>query len=200
LSLPHPPGDFTSKSFALSVMLLPPGRPLLRISKHNSGEPYFGHSMSNRFDAPDGSFGTCYCGFTLACAFAETVLHDKAVKPGGGFDVPESLLRERWVVTLEHTGLSLASMHGADLLKVGADGRLSTEIPYDVPQLWSKALYDHPLYLDGFIYGSRRLNDEVAVVLFDRASTKLRPPVKYRNYLKHPGRWSVHEKLGVQVG
>jgi hypothetical protein len=99
-------------------MTLPPTRPLLRLSQHDSGEPFFGRSGNNRFDAPNRSYGTCYCGFTLACAYAETVLHEKSVKAGGGFDVLESELDKRWVVVL-------ANMHGADLLKTGADGRLS---------------------------------------------------------------------------
>jgi hypothetical protein len=180
------------------VVALPHKRALVRISKHDSGEPFFGRSGDNRFDSPDGSFGTCYCGFTLACAFGETVLHDKAIKPGGGFDVPLVLLERRWVVSLAHTGLRLAHLRGTDLLPLGADGTLSTTMPHDLPHLWSKAVYDHPGKVDGIIYTSRRVNDEAAVVLFDRAA-HLVSPVKYRRYLSHPGRAAVHTKLKVSV-
>ena len=197
MSLDVPPTDFAS--FTLPVATLPLARALVRISRHDSGEPFFGRSGSNRFDADDGSFGTCYCGFTLACAFGETVLHDKAIKPGGGFDVPEVLLEQRWVVTLAHSGLRLANMRGTDLLPLGADGELSTIVPYDLPQKWSRAVHDHPAMVDGLIYTSRRVNDEPAVVLFDRAATRMTTPVQYRNYLKHPGRAAVHTKLRVRV-
>ena len=59
---------------------------LYRISKHASGEPYFGRSAGNRFDdnsrPPSKRYGTCYLGLTLQVAIAETVLHD--LMPMGG--------------------------------------------------------------------------------------------------------------------
>lgn len=197
MSLELPPADFAS--FSLPVVTLPRKRVLVRISKHDSGEPFFGRTGDNRFDAPDGSFGTCYCGFTLACAFGETVLHDKSIKPGGGFDVRRVQLERRWVVSLTHTGLRLAHLRGTDLLPLGADGELSTITPYTLPPMWSKAVHDHPGMVDGIIYTSRRVNNEAAVVLFDRAAARLVSPVKYRSYLKHPGRAAVHKKLKVSV-
>jgi len=197
LSLDIPPADFAS--FSLPIVTLARTRPLIRISKHDSAEPFFGRTGVNRFDAPDGSFGTCYCGFTLACAFSETVLHDKSIKPGGGFDVPRVQLEHRWVVSLAHTGLRLAHLRGTDLLPLGADGELSTIMPYALPQRWSKAVHDHPAMVDGIIYTSRRVNDEAALVLFDRAAARLVSPVRYRRYLKHPGHVAVHKRLRVSV-
>jgi RES domain len=153
----------------------------------------------NRFDSPDHSYGTCYCGFTLECAFGESVLHDASTRAGGGFDVPLTVLEERWVIKLAHTGLRLAYMRGTDLLALGADGELSAIKDYDLPQQWSKAVYEHPAVVDGFAYTSKRVNDEPAVVLFDRAATRLVSPTNYRPYLKHPGRAAVHRKLKVAV-
>jgi hypothetical protein len=54
---------------------------LYRISKVDSGEPFFGRSASSRFDDPNRiqsrRFGTCYLGFSLEVAIAETILHDE---------------------------------------------------------------------------------------------------------------------------
>ncbi|QBR04191.1 RES family NAD+ phosphorylase [Paraburkholderia pallida] len=161
---------------------------LLRISRYESGEPHFSKSGLNRFDTPDGSFGTCYFGLTLACAFAETVLHDRTAV-SGGFPLVYADLEQRWVVRFKSADkLRLATFRGASLKKLGADGRVSTEVPYGVPQAWSKALHDHPENIDGFTYQSRHLNTEPAVVLFDRCSSKLTcKPGKYKNFLDYPG-------------
>lgn len=70
---------------------------LYRISRHATGEPFFGRSGANRFDAPDRSYGTCYCGFDLQTAVAETVLHD--LRPAlGVFEVAQSDLDARFLV------------------------------------------------------------------------------------------------------
>ena len=77
---------------------------LLRISRHNTDEPYFGKSGGNRFDDPRSvmeskKYGTSYFGFSLHCAFAETVLHDEIVDLKlKGFPIARSEL-ERYVVT-----------------------------------------------------------------------------------------------------
>ncbi len=49
-------------------------------------------------------------------------------------------------------------------------------MPYDVPQRWSRALHRHPVGADGLAYMSRHVNTERAVVVFDRAKTKLAAP------------------------
>lgn len=41
---------------------------LVRVSRHDTGEPYFGRSGGCRFDDPRKSFGTCYLGFNLTVA------------------------------------------------------------------------------------------------------------------------------------
>ena len=59
---------------------------LFRISRHASGEPYFGRNATNRFDdshkQPGKRYGTCDCGFDLETAIAETILHDEEPKAG----------------------------------------------------------------------------------------------------------------------
>ena len=81
---------------------------------------------------------------------------------------------------------------------MGADGSLSTEMPYDMPQRWSVAIYKHADRVDGFRYVSRHVNDSLAVVLFDRAGPKLQV-AQYVTFLDYPGATDVIDGLGVDV-
>ena len=83
-------------------------------------------------------------------------------------------LDARHIVTFAtDTVLTLANLTGASLKTLGADGALSTIMPYDLPQSWSAAIHAHPAAVDGLYYVSRKLNERRAVVVFDRASAKL---------------------------
>lgn len=198
LQLPSP--DFSA--LTLPVADVDPSR-LFRISRHNSGEPYFGKSGLNRFDDPRNAlpdnkrYGTSYFGFTLECAFAETVLHDR-VALRGAFALPESEL-DRWVVKFQGDLLQLANLTGTHLKRLGGEGALSTTMPYNLPQAWSLAVHSHPASVDGFVYMSRHQNDQQAVVLFDRAKAKLRAaPKKYTAFRDYPGTPGVLRSFGVQ--
>ena len=73
-TLKLPPPDL--HEIDLEIVELPVER-LFRISRHESGEPYFGKSAGNRFDdnshPPARRFGTCYLGVSLCGAIAEVV-------------------------------------------------------------------------------------------------------------------------------
>ncbi|WP_258170057.1 RES family NAD+ phosphorylase [Burkholderia multivorans] len=131
----------------------------------------------NRFDDPRkrGRYGTCYFGFDLHCAFAETVLHDEVADLElGGFPLVTTEL-ERYVLSFTGRPLNVAVLHGVPLKNLGGDGALSTVVPYDIPQQWSAAVYRHRQHVDGFLYMSRHLNTSEALVLFDRAAPRLAP-------------------------
>jgi hypothetical protein len=150
---------------------------LLRISSYNTGEPFFGKTKKNRFDDPRKMgkarrFGTCYTGFTLECAFAETVLHNR-VAVNGGFEVPVSELENPFVVSFKAAPLCVAVLVGTELKTLGGDGELSTITPYDIPQKWSLAVHKHPARVDGLVYMSKHVNNQYALMLFDRAKPKL---------------------------
>ena len=149
---------------------------LFRVSRHDSGEPFFGKSGANRFDDPTKQksrrFGTCYCGFDLETAIAESVLHDE-IPVGGIFRLSASDFAARFLVRFEHRKvLTVADLTGISLKRLGGTGAISTILPYDLPQAWSKAVYRHPQDVDGILYISRHLNDRLAVVVFSRAATK----------------------------
>lgn len=67
----------------------------------------------------------------------------------------------------------LANLTGIPLKTLGGHGSLSTIIPYDLPQRWAMAVHRHPQCVDGIYYMSRHLNDRPAVVVFERAKSKL---------------------------
>lgn len=174
--VPLPPRDLAA--IALRTVELSPTR-LLRISRFGSGEPFFGRAAANRFDDPgrvkSRRFGTCYLGCSLEVALAETLLHDE-MPEGGGFSVAVSEIENRWLVRFKGAPLQLADLTGAALKTLVGSGGISTIMPYDVPQRWAAALHGHPDAVDGLVYMSRHVNDERAVVVFDRAAGKLGQP------------------------
>ena len=150
---------------------------LYRISKYDSGEPYFGRSAGNRFDdhsrPPSKRFGTCYLGLSLQVAIAETVLHD-LMPEGGHFVVPPDELESKHVVRFQGGTLKLAKLTGTALKRIVGSSEISTIFPYDLPQAWAMALHAHPEKIDGLLYMSKQVNDEQAVVIFNRARRKFK--------------------------
>ncbi len=150
---------------------------LYRIGHAGRVEPHFGRSPANRFDdrscPPTEPFRTCYAALSLRTSFAETVLHDEH-PVGGAFVLTYEQLRRRTVVRFDAVAIRIADLTGSSLKVLGGNGALSTIIPYDLPQQWSRAVYDHPDRVDGFQYMSRHINTDRAVVVFDRAKAQLR--------------------------
>jgi len=161
---------------------------LFRISAHATGEPYFGRSGGNRFDDPAKEYGTCYAGLSLITALAESLLHD-LVPRGGKYRVAVEDIERRFVHSFEGAPLRLANLTGASLNRLGGHGELSGTPSYEIPQAWSKAVFEHPAAVDGFIYMSRLMNTERAIVLFQRghsATLKAQAPhplVRHADYL-----------------
>ena len=171
--IPLPPRNLAS--IPISTVQVAPSR-LFRISRFSSGEPFFGRSAANRFDDPDRTksrrFGTCYLGFSLAVAIAETILHDE-MPFKGRFEVAAQEIEQRYCVRFQGEPLTLVDPTGTALKALIGTGAISTTMPYDVPQRWSRALHRHPVGADGIVYMSRHVNGDRAVVVFDRARAKL---------------------------
>jgi len=165
LALPSLPGQ-------LPVLTLAPTE-LVRVSRYDSGEPHFGRTGGNRFDDPGKGYGTCYFGRSLALALAETLLHD-AVAVRGQFAVHPQTIAARFVLGFDGSPLRLADLTGANLKRLGGHAGLSGTASYRLPQKWSQAIHRHPDQVDGLVYMSRHLNTEQAVVLFDRAASRIR--------------------------
>jgi hypothetical protein len=174
---------------------------LRRISGHNSGEPHFGRHGVYRFDDPNKTFGTCYCGLDLDTAVAESLLHDE-LPDEGMFRISESLLELKFLVNFAAAApdgvLTLADLTGANLKRLGGDNTISSECPYDTTQLWSAAVHAHPSGVDGIIYVSRQLNNKRAVAIYDRAAPKF-GPATYVGLTSVPGFRRAKGRLGIRA-
>lgn len=170
-----PPSDIHLRT--LTIRQVRPEH-LVRVSRYDTGEPHFGRTATQRFDDAHADvtlrFGTCYLGFRLDVAFAESVLHN--LSPDAlGFKVPLAEVTTRFALSFKGPkALNVAVLCGAPLLTLGGHGEISGTSDYTVPQAWASALAGHPANVDGFIYMSRRFTDQPAVVLFERMPGK--PP------------------------
>ncbi|MES2742106.1 MAG: RES family NAD+ phosphorylase [Pseudomonadota bacterium] len=149
----------------------------MRISQYPAGEPYFGASGANRFDAPGclaraPEFRSCYFGFSLEVAVAESLLHDE-LPVDGEFRFSMAALELRHVHRFSGSMLRLLDLTGTMLKRLSGHADLAGTATYALTQQWSLAVFRNPLNLDGFVYMSRHLNTERAVILFDRAATKI---------------------------
>lgn len=173
----------------------------VRLSTHTTGEPYFGASGTNRFDAPGCRSGhpeyrACYFGHALDVAIAESLLHD-AVATDGTFRIAGSRLQSNYVHRFEGDTLRLLELAGALLKRLDGHADLAGTADYPITQLWAHAVYQNPQKFDGFIYMSRHLNTGRAVVLFDRAASKLRaiaPPTRLCDF---PGFAVAADAFGI---
>jgi hypothetical protein len=102
---------------------------------------------------------------------AETVLQDE-MPVRGRFEVAAQEIEGRQFVRFRGEPLTLVDLTGAALKALVGTGAISTTMPYDLPQRWSRALHRHSVDADGILYMSRHVNDERAAVVFDRARAK----------------------------
>ena len=131
-----------------------------------------------RFDAPNGEFGVMYCAFTLEVCFAETLLRTRAYRRPADEPtlIDETEIRSKGVAQLRGSvgqQLILADLTGSGLVRLRADGSISTVPRYSVPRQWALALWEHPKRVDGIRYVSRFMNSQLAVALFDRCEDRL---------------------------
>ncbi|MDN7177942.1 RES family NAD+ phosphorylase [Caballeronia sp. SEWSISQ10-4 2] len=161
--------DTQFSTLSLKIVAFAPEK-LFRISSHLTGEPYFGKSASHRFDDPDRKYGTCYLGLNLATAVAESILHD--LEPvQGGYNIAADKAASSYVHRFTGNPIRLADLTGHHLNVLGGHAELFGTWSYDLPMLWSRAVYEHPAAVDGFIYVSRLLTPNKAVVLFDHGTS-----------------------------
>ncbi len=168
-ALPEPPADIAARK--LPLVARPAGTQYVRIHRATDGAVWFGWNAvtrqfrppTNRFDAPDRSYGVLYAGARRDGAFAEAV----GRKPGSFRSNDE--LSALAVTTLALSrDLRLVDLHGGDAVgALGATGVIGVG-PQSLARRWSNAIHAHPEEPDGIEYRCRHNSDEVAVALFDR--------------------------------
>lgn len=142
---------------------------------------YFGRDGTNRYDAPDNSYGVLYLGLTLPTALMESVFH-----------------KHRWDQD-EKRSIALAEVHSRLVRVVGvrqslmladltSPGVMAAYFGLNLEQLASRG-YQHTQRIsgevhairgtdglpsfDGVLYPSRNNYPEPSVALFDRAQSQV---------------------------
>ena len=176
---PPPPQDFAGRE--IPVETIPAGALLARIH-HGEFDPlHFGSKTLNRFSDRRRIHGVRYLAKALEGAFAETIV--RGANDGG---IQQSYVQERSYSKIQATGpLRLASLHGPGLARVGATSAVSSG-SYDVARIWSRAIHDHPAVLDSIAYRSKHDDDEICIVLFDRARERVAPAGVPEPMIRHP--------------
>ena len=167
----------------------------MRVTGHPRGEPHFGRTGRNRFDAPvpTPAFGVTYCAPSLPTAFAESVLHiDKR------FDTKRNcwvvsragVIDASWVVDLQRPrapklrlfplcGDLLTTMNIGNIVSAGRDYRATREI--------AAVIHNDDATADGILYVSNRHNLHLAVALFERSGVStVQAPGAYVPLSAHP--------------
>jgi hypothetical protein len=162
-----PPSDLARR--ALPIVELPAGTPVVRIHTIGREPRYFGRTGQARFDAPDGSYGVCYCGLDDAAAFVETILRDQDL---GGIAQADLVTHAIADGALVHP-TRLVAFGGTGLRRLRATAG-TVHATYRVTQVWSHALWAHRDEPDGIRYRSRFDDDQHCVALFDRAASAVR--------------------------
>lgn len=164
---PMPPADLPSRSLPLEVFSA--GRLLHRIHTAGFGPIYFDKTTKGRFNAPDCSYGVLYVACNAWGAVAESLLRNV-----GETSVSESFVTSKAYARLRLTrDLRAVQLRGPGQHTLGVTSAVSSVFPYDVPQAWSKALYDHLDQPDAIVYRSRHNDDELCLAIFDRAMDAL---------------------------
>lgn len=152
------------------------GRSLYRIHSARYGPVAFNPTLAKvygggRFDGTaDDPHGVLYAGEDDACAVAETLLRDVPLHDARERWLPAATLAGKCVSRLDVTlELVLVKLYGAGLLQVGQTAWLTSSEPRDYvfTRAWASAIRSWVPAAHGFAWRSARLNDRLALVLFD---------------------------------
>ncbi len=163
--LPAPPPDLGQRRLPLKLV----NGAVFRIHRAGCDCLYFGKNASERFDDPLGQYGVLYAALGPEAALAEVFLRRLSLML-----VAEVDLQERALGQILCKRLHCVDLSAAGLRRISCDNRIATQKPYDTPQQWSRALFEHPQQPDGIIYRSRHNPRYQCLALFDRCRTRVR--------------------------
>lgn len=129
---------------------------------------YFDRSGKGRFDGAEQGYGMLYVREDEYAAFIECY-----GRAHGAKGVAEADLKQRTLFRLgSERPLKLVDLTGSNLVKLGADARLSCG-SYLVSRSWAKAIWSHSMQVDGLRYRSRHDDERLCCGLFDRSQSNL---------------------------
>jgi len=132
------------------------------------GPKFFGKTGNWRFDSPNKDYGTLYAAMSEQACFVETLLR------GLNSFVAQSELDIRSLCSFRVIReIRLVRAYGPHLNSVGASSVVTSTSDYEVCQRWSQKFHSHPDAPDGILYRSNYDNDELALVLFNRAEAAI---------------------------
>ena len=168
MTAPLPPGDLGRRK--PETIALPAGATIHRFYTAEFEPKYFDRSRTGRLNSPDSAYGVLYVAKERRGAFAETFLR----QPGRTLIDAELLGRKAYVQFRTSSLLTLIKLAGSGLASLGATAEIvHSGLPYDVPQAWSQALWQHPLQADGIAYYARHDDEELCYAIFDRGGNTL---------------------------
>jgi hypothetical protein len=163
----EPPHNFNELSLPLVPLNHVQVRWVRMYSCEHASSLYWGHKALYRFDDPAGTYGVLYLGSDVCCAFVETFGDSQG--QDGAIEIGASELDRKCLSYVILPGdLRVVDLTGSGLANIGADARVTCGTPYHIPQIWSRALYEHPSEPDGIYYRSRHDPSRTSLALFDR--------------------------------
>ena len=169
MSAPSPPLDLASRKPVVEI--LPAGTVVHRFYSAGYEPIFFDPSRTGRLNSPAGSYGVLYTAREVEGAFAETFLRT----PGRRL-IDSDLVRQKAYARLQIiTDLSLIRLAGPGLAVVGATAEVvHCSLPYDIPQAWSQAFFNHPVGAQGIAYYARHDDEALCYAILDRAQAAIR--------------------------
>ena len=162
----------------LKRLHVPTGTAWYRIVHRRYGSAlHFGKGLDARWNDPEGRYGVLYAADSVEAAFAETFGHDvpQQYSPLADKFLDTLELEERVLYRIEtQRDFKLGLLQGAGLAALNLDVALFATRGYEVPQCWSRWVYQAPDELDGLRYPSRLLPDCENTALFDRCCPGVR--------------------------
>lgn len=173
--------------------MLPAGTVVHRFYTAEYEPIFFDPSLLGRLNAPDRSYGVLYVAEKTSGAFAETFLRT----PGRTL-IDADFLRRKGYARLElHSDLTLIKLAGPGLAILGATAEVvHGGLPYDVPQAWSKALFEHPVGAHGIAYYARHDDEALCYAIFDRARSAVKE-VERQTDLDQSWFWKLAQRYKV---
>ena len=165
----------------LKRLHVPAGTAWYRIThRRHGGALHFGRGPDARWNDPERQYGVLYVADSVEAAFAETFGHDvpQRYSPLADKFLDTLELEERELYRIETTrDFTLGLFQGAGLAALNLDAGLLATRDYELPQSWSRWVYEAPDDLDGLHYPSRLLPDRENTALFERACPWVRESV-----------------------